>query len=93
VEAPELIMECNSTNLYNSAIIKKIATERNVIFLNYNQDLISNINHNKELYYDFGHLNQEGSTIFTTKLASDINAIIAKSQQCQVNDLKLMEDR
>lgn len=79
VQSPEFITNSKRKYIKNNDIIRSIARDNNLIFLNYNEDMISNINFNKEFYYDAGHLNQDGSTIFSDKLARDLNGLITQA--------------
>ena len=57
-------------------IISKIADERNIPFLNYNTNLISEINEDYTCYGDWGHLSDKGAHLFSQKLYDDLNEIL-----------------
>jgi lysophospholipase L1-like esterase len=62
-------------------IIEQIARIRNIPFLNYNTELVSEINSDYSLYSDWGHLNETGAYIFSQKLYEDLNAILRFTPQ------------
>ncbi|MCL2773698.1 MAG: hypothetical protein FWD71_10150 [Oscillospiraceae bacterium] len=57
-------------------IINQIATEKNIPFLNYNTDLVSDINYDYTNYSDWGHLDDKGAHLFSQKLYNDLNPIL-----------------
>ncbi len=77
VESPEYMNSYNRRHFMYNKIIKTIASEYNLNFLNYNEGSISDINYSKKLYYDYGHLNREGGNIFSEILARDLSGIIS----------------
>jgi len=56
-------------------IISQIAAERGIPFLNYNTELISEINEDYTMYSDWGHLNGAGAHKFSKMLYEDLNKI------------------
>jgi len=57
-------------------IIVGIAADKGIPFLNYNTDLVSDINYDYTNYSDWGHLDNKGAHIFSQKLYSDLNKIL-----------------
>lgn len=55
-----------------NAYLVKLAEQYKIPYLNYNTDLVSEINDNYKYFSDWGHLNTKGSTLFSQKLAEDI---------------------
>ncbi|MFA6947678.1 MAG: hypothetical protein WCQ72_01715 [Eubacteriales bacterium] len=74
VEVPEYVNGriAGSAMEENNAWIKKIADRYGIKFLNYNDELYSDINDDYELFSDWGHMNNGGATLFSKKLAQDI---------------------
>lgn len=74
VEVPEYVNGRNAGSAMedNNAWIKKIADRYGIKFLNYNDELYSEINDDYELFSDWGHMNNAGATLFSQKLAKDI---------------------
>ena len=75
-DSVEFITKFSSDYRVNNEILKKIATNNRLEFLDYDGDKMSDINRNKDLYYDFDHLNQKGSTLFSQRLARDLAGIL-----------------
>ncbi len=63
-------------NLESLRLVKNIAQINNIEFLNYNNELRSQINGNELLFSDWGHLNKKGSEEFTKIFAKDLNLIL-----------------
>ncbi len=79
VQAPEYIPGWGSINVINqNLIIENIANKYQIPFLNYNGDRVSEINYNKDLFADPGHLNKEGSTRFSKLLGNNIETLLTK---------------
>ena len=77
VMAPEYLPGRNAPQFDRMAdIIKGIADERIIPFLNYNKELISEINEDYSCFSDWGHLNDAGAHIFSRKLYGDLNKIL-----------------
>lgn len=58
--------------------IMKVATRYNIPVLNYNIERRSEINSCMEYFSDWGHMNTEGSMVFSTLLREDLRAIMEK---------------
>lgn len=77
VMAPEYLPGRNAPQFERMLeIISEIATERNIPFLNYNTDLVSEINYDYTCYSDWGHLNDKGAHLFSQNLYGDLNDIL-----------------
>jgi hypothetical protein len=57
-------------------ILIEIAEDYGIPFLNYNTDLISEINDDHTCYSDWGHLNDKGAHLFSAKLHADLSDIL-----------------
>jgi len=57
-------------------LLSQIAAARNIPFLNYNTELVSEINSDYSLYSDWGHLNNTGAHIFSQRLYEDLSGIL-----------------
>ena len=57
-------------------IIGGIAKQRGIPFLNYNTELVSEINGDYTCYSDWGHLSEKGAHIFSKKLYEDLKEFI-----------------
>ncbi|MCL2099903.1 MAG: hypothetical protein FWH24_05670, partial [Oscillospiraceae bacterium] len=57
-------------------LLENLAAQKNIPFLNYNRELVSDINGNYEYYSDWGHLNNTGAHVFSDKLYDDLNKIL-----------------
>lgn len=74
--APEYLQGREAPQFYEMTdIIAGIAAGYNIPFLNYNTDLISEINGDYTCYSDWGHLNDKGAHLFSQKLYEDLNKI------------------
>jgi hypothetical protein len=62
----------------NNSVIKTIATENQIEFINFNEEKVSYINNDKYLYSDWGHLNPNGSTQFSILLSRELKPIFHK---------------
>lgn len=71
LQTPELI-PCRITDDDTMELTTRIAKERGITFLDYNAELASKMNFNVRLYSTWGHLNQEGSQVFSARLARDL---------------------
>jgi len=78
VQAPEYIPGRQSPLIEsNNRLLREIASKRGILFLNYNDENKSYINYSEEMFYDWGHLNERGSNIFSDKLSKDLNKYIS----------------
>lgn len=76
VETPEYITGRKSVSIeFNNNIIKKIANDNNIEFINYNDEYKSDINYNSNYFTDWEHLNNLGAQEFTSLLAKDIRKL------------------
>jgi hypothetical protein len=57
-------------------LLKRIAGERKIPFLDYETERPSAINMDRELFSDWTHLNEKGSTAFSTLLKKDLDGLI-----------------
>ena len=72
VEIPDYIPGRDSSTLErNMDVIQKIAKERNIPFLNYETERVTEINYNRDYYVDWAHLNGKGSEAFSKLLRGD----------------------
>lgn len=72
VQVPEH-SDRKATNIkFNNNRLSKLAEKYGAAFLNYNDELISDINEDYTNYSDWGHLNKKGSTAFSKVLAKDL---------------------
>ena len=72
VEIPDYIPGRNSSTMEkNMDLIQKIAKERNIPFLNYETERVTEINYNRDYYVDWAHLNGKGSEAFSKLLRND----------------------
>lgn len=77
VQAPEYISGRTTDDFdRNNERITQIANEYEITFLNYNDELISDINNDYTNFSDWGHLNQKGSAAFSKVLANDIKSLL-----------------
>jgi hypothetical protein len=75
VEIPDYIPGRDSSTMErNMELIQKIAKERNIPFLNYGTERVTEINYNREFYVDWAHLNGKGSEAFSKLLRSDFES-------------------
>lgn len=80
VDLPEFIPD----RIRNQSVFKTLKdlanSESNIIFLDYNsEDNVTSLNYNGKYFHDYGHLNKEGSTIFSKKLKQDLDNIEASA--------------
>lgn len=64
----------------NNARIAKIAKERGISFLNYNDERYSEINDDYTCFSDWGHMNYKGSTAFSKLLAADLSVYFSENE-------------
>jgi len=57
----------------NMELIQKIARQRDIPFLNYETERVTEINYNPSYYVDWAHLNGKGSEAFSKLLRSDLD--------------------
>ncbi len=75
VEIPDYIPGRDSSTMEkNMDLIQKIARERNIPFLNYETERVTEINYNPDYYVDWAHLNGKGSEAFSKLLRSDFES-------------------
>ncbi len=75
VQIPDYIPGRDSSTMEsNMDLIKKIAEERNIPFLNYETEKVTEINYNRDYYVDWAHLNGKGSEAFSKLLRSDLES-------------------
>ena len=75
VEIPDYIPGRDSSTMErNMEVIQKIAKERNIPFLNYETERVTEINYNRNYYVDWAHLNGKGSEAFSKLLRSDFES-------------------
>lgn len=60
----------------DGSVFQKLATERNIPYLDYNADRASALNQNTALFGDWSHLNREGSRVFSTQFRKDIEPLL-----------------
>lgn len=63
-----------NSKTYN--IIVESSKKYNIPFLNYNQELRSELNENIDFFADWGHLNDAGSLVFSRMLSEDLIPIL-----------------
>jgi hypothetical protein len=79
VQAPEYIPDSDSSDRLNqNRLLEDIANTYQIPFINYNGDRVSEINYNKNLYADWGHLNKEGSVQFSKLLDNNLSTFLFK---------------
>jgi hypothetical protein len=75
VEIPDYIPGRDSSTMErNMEVIQKIAKERNIPFLNYETERVTEINYNRNYYVDWAHLNGKGSEAFSKLLREDFES-------------------
>jgi hypothetical protein len=75
IEIPDYIPGRDSSTMEkNMELIQKIARERNIPFLNYETERVTEINYNRDYYVDWAHLNGKGSEAFSKLLRSDFES-------------------
>ena len=75
VEIPDYIPGRDSSTMErNMEVIQKIAKERNIPFLNYETERVTEINYNRNYYVDWAHLNGNGSEAFSKLLRKDFES-------------------
>ena len=75
VQIPDYIpARDSSTMVKNIELIKRIARERNIPFLDYDTERITEINYQQDYYADWAHLNGKGSETFSILLRNDFEA-------------------
>jgi len=62
----------------NNKRLSDLAEKYNAPFLNYNEDLDSDINYDHTNFSDWGHLNKKGSTAFSKQLGIDLAEILGE---------------
>jgi len=72
VQVPDYIPGRDSSTIErNMQLIQKIAEERNIPFLNYDNGKATEINYIRDYYVDWAHLNGKGSEAFSKLLRKD----------------------
>ncbi len=77
VQVPEYSGAKSSDRKKYNHKIEKVAEEYGIPFLNYNDDLSSEINADPACYSDWGHMSLEGSTKFSEVLGEDLAALFS----------------
>lgn len=73
---PELNPDVNHfRNEKTVKMINDLANNLNFPILNYNLELISEINNDESLFSDWGHMNEKGSKVFSFKLSNDLKKL------------------
>ncbi|MCI0626915.1 MAG: hypothetical protein L0387_35595 [Acidobacteria bacterium] len=81
-QAPEYL-EAREVPNYDEvdAVYRRLAAKYHVPFLNYNTDLRFFINYDKKYFWNFDHLNREGSVIFSQKFAKDLERTLQNRKE------------
>ena len=66
------IQQSEYFKMYSLKIIESISKEYSIPILNFNTELRSNVNCNKNYFTDWGHMNHLGAKIFTYNLAKQL---------------------
>jgi len=75
VMIPDYIPGRDSDTIQTSInLIGKIAAERRIPLLDYENNRVTGINYNKDYYGDWTHLNEKGSEVFSKMLRDDFEA-------------------
>jgi hypothetical protein len=75
VMIPDYIPGRDSSTIQTSInLIRKMAEERKIPLLDYENDRVSEINYNRDYYVDWAHLNGKGSDAFSKLLRRDFEA-------------------
>ena len=78
VQCPEYSgANCYLRPKYNEQLAK-VAEKRGIPFLNYNEELASDLNSDPSNYSDWGHMSKKGSTAFSKILAKDLKPVLAE---------------
>ncbi len=56
----------------NIELLNSIAAEYDIDFINYNEENLTYLSLSSDYYYDWGHMNWNGSTLFSKMLAEDL---------------------
>ncbi len=80
VDLPEFI----PNRIRNKSALKMVTdlanTESNIVLLDYNsEDNVTDFNYSGKYFHDYGHLNKEGSTIFSKRLKQDLDNLEASA--------------
>lgn len=78
VEIPEYSGRVSTDMLRNNDALAEVADRYGITFLNYNDELASEINDDPSNYSDWGHMNKKGSTAFSKVLAKDLKPLLEK---------------
>lgn len=60
------------------ALLRDIAAEYGIDFINYNEEYLTDFSLSPEYYYDWGHMNRQGSTEHSKLLRADLEPFIEK---------------
>jgi len=63
---------------HNVRLLKEIAEQREIPFLDYEAEKISSINTNPELFADWTHMNEKGSHAFSKLLRQDLDDLLKR---------------
>ncbi|MBO6052390.1 MAG: hypothetical protein J6Q17_01505 [Clostridia bacterium] len=78
VECPEYSGWKSSDRKLHNHELDEVAEARGIPFLNYNDELASDLNDDNRNYSDWGHLSKRGSTAFSKMLAEDLAPVLAE---------------
>ena len=79
VQIPEHTTGRKAINIEkNNARLAELAEKYNAPFLNYNDELESDLNHDYTNFSDWGHLSKKGSTAFSKQLGKDLAELFAQ---------------
>ena len=78
VECPEYTGWQSTDRVVHNEELAELAEARGIPFLNYNDELASELNDNNKNYSDWGHLSKRGSTAFSKMLAEDLKPVLAE---------------
>ncbi|OGJ56348.1 hypothetical protein A3D88_01665 [Candidatus Peribacteria bacterium RIFCSPHIGHO2_02_FULL_52_16] len=62
----------------NAERIRSLAEKKNILFLDYNGDRVSALNGHAAYFYNWKHLNREGSRVFTKVLRKDLERVLGE---------------
>lgn len=80
VQAPEYLNGRNCDMIEkNNEYIRNVAKMKHLSFYNFNDELTTSINYDKNMYTDWGHLNMDGSAKFSRVLAETLKDQMQKS--------------
>jgi hypothetical protein len=87
VQVPEYIPGRESPAIEeNRERLTRIARERKLLFLDYNGEKASNINYEKALFSDWGHMNEKGAELFSRRLREDLEGLFRGTSGSEAPD-------